>query len=146
LDIPSFIPGIRQYFDHFTPTVRTLTLGSPKGSRREIIYFIGLFPHLEDLLLFNIKLDFRASEPMDDLSLVPIFVPPLRGRLVISSLKRVGFLRDMVHLFGGIRFCYISLFGVDETRFILNAGAGTLETVRLDPSDPGGEEPFPRSV
>ena len=51
LDIPSFIPRIRQYFGHFLPTVRTLSLREPRGSRRQVIFFIGLFQHLENLKL-----------------------------------------------------------------------------------------------
>lgn len=47
----------------------------PKGSRRQIIFFIGLFQHLEDLKLLYKWVDF-LEEPADDLTLVPSFVPP----------------------------------------------------------------------
>lgn len=53
LDIPSFMPRIQQYFGHFSPTVRSLSLRAPKGTSRQIIYFIGLFQHLEDLKLLH---------------------------------------------------------------------------------------------
>jgi hypothetical protein len=101
LDIPSFIPKIRRYFGHFLPTVRSLALGSPKGSRRQIIFFIGLFQHLQDLTLRDCKLDPRGREPADDLSLIPPFTPPLRGRLVVSVLKMGGLLKDMFACLGG---------------------------------------------
>jgi hypothetical protein len=43
LDIPGFMPQIQRYFNHFLPTVRSLALLEPKGPRRQIIFFIGLF-------------------------------------------------------------------------------------------------------
>ena len=51
LDILSFMPKIRPYSGHFLPSIRSLVLESPKGSCRQIIYFIGLFRHLDDLKL-----------------------------------------------------------------------------------------------
>ena len=50
-DIPKFMLRLLQYFSHFLPIVRSLALRSPKGTRRQIIYFIGLFQHLEYLKL-----------------------------------------------------------------------------------------------
>ena len=82
LDIPSFMPRIRRYFGHFLPTVQSLTLGSPQGSHRQIIFFIGLFQHLDDLMLHDIKLSSWQVEPVNDVTLIPRFSPPLRGRLV----------------------------------------------------------------
>ena len=37
LDIPSIMPKIRQYFKHFLPSVRSLSLRSPKGSNRHTV-------------------------------------------------------------------------------------------------------------
>lgn len=138
LDIPSFMPKIRRYFEHFAPTVRSLALREPKGSRRQIVFFIGLFQHLEDLKLLY-KWVVVWEEPADDLALVPSFVPPLRGRLTMTCLTRVGILEDMIDLFGGIRFRYMDLFCVRGTRLLLGACAETLETLRLYPHDPRGE-------
>ena len=88
LDIPSFMPRIKRYFGHFSSTLQYLTLEEPKGSRREIIYFIGLFQHLEDLrLLYNMTKS--QEEPVDHPMLVPPFVPPLRGWLIVVNLTRV---------------------------------------------------------
>ena len=140
LDIPSFMPRIRWYFCHFLPTVRSLVLSSPGGSRRQIIFFIGLFQHLEDLTLFNGTLKFREREPTDDPTLIPPFAPPLQGRLLVFRFKRVDLLKDMIHLFGGIRFRYVEIYDVGETRLLLDACAGTLETLHLYPADPCGEQ------
>ena len=99
LDIPSFGPGIRRYFEHFSPVVQYLALGEPRGSRRQITYFIGLFQHLQDLKLVYDRTRFQ-EEPADDLTLIPPFVPPLRGRLIMRDFTRVGLFKDMIELFG----------------------------------------------
>ena len=137
LDIPSFMPRIRRYFQYLSPTVRSLALREPKGSRRQILYFIGLFEHLEDLKLLYDKVKYR-EEPADDQTPVPPFVPPLRGRLTIMYFTRVGLLEEMIDLFGGIKFRYMDHYDVDGTRLLLNACAETLESLRLYPADPRG--------
>ncbi|KAF9642465.1 hypothetical protein BDM02DRAFT_3264464 [Thelephora ganbajun] len=53
--------------------------------------------------------------PADDLTLIPLFTPPLRGRLTITRFGGVGLFKDMIQLFGGIRFCYVDLFEVAGT-------------------------------
>ena len=145
LDIPSFIPRINRYFGHSLPTVHSLALGEPQGSRRQIIYFIGLFKHLEDLKLIYDKVD-SQDEPADDLTLVPAFLPPLRGRLTVTCFTRVGILKDMIDLLGGIRFRYMSLFNVVGMRLLLDACAETLETLQLHPTDPRGKELSPSGL
>ena len=132
------MPRIKRYFRHFLPTVRSLTLSGPKGSRRQIIYFIGIFQHLRDLELCDVGF-ISPGPPGGNLTLVPAFVPPLQGwpRL---SFTRVGLLKDMVELFGGIRFRYMRFYDVDGMRFLLNACGKTLQTVVLDPTDPRSEQ------
>ena len=49
LDVPSFMPAIQQCFGHFSPTLRFLALKDPRGSYQQVLYFIGLFPNLQDL-------------------------------------------------------------------------------------------------
>jgi hypothetical protein len=154
LDIPSFIPRIRRYFKHLSPTVRSLSMRAPRGSHREIIYFIGIFQRLEDLKLLYDHSDDRSyssfvyaypdpqDEPADDddATLVPPFIPPLRGRLTMFGLRRTGFLKEMIDLFGGIRFCYMDIYNVAETQLLLGACAKTLKTLRLYPTDPRGKQ------
>ena len=140
------MPRIRRYFKHLSPTVRSLSLRAPTGSRREVIYFIGLFQHLEDLKLLYHSDDFlydrRDSqfEPANDhATLIPPFIPPLRGRITVIGLNRMGLLKEMIDLFGGIRFCYMDIYNVAETQLLLSACAKTLKTLRLYPTDPHGE-------
>jgi len=139
LDIPSFMPNIQRYFGHFLPMVRSLALRNPVGSRRQVIFFIGLFQHLQDLKLLY-DLVYFEEEPVDDLTLIPSFAPLLCGRLTMTCFTRVGILEDMIDLYGGIRFRHMDLFSVHGMRLLLDACAETLETLRLYPIDPRGEE------
>ena len=138
LNIPEFMPGIRRYFGHFLPTVRSLALRDPQGSHRQIIYFIGLFQHLEDLKLLYNRCSTR-EETVSDPAPIPPFAPPLRGRLTMTWFRRVGLLEDMIHLFEGIRFRHMDLYKVDGFQLLLSACAETLETLRLYPADHGEE-------
>jgi len=141
LDIPKFMPRLRRYFGHFLPTVRSLALRSPMGSHRQIIYFIGLFQHLQDLKLLFRSFGSNSEEeaPVGDLTLIPPFVPPLRGHLTVTFLNRVELLEDMIGLLGGIQFRSMDLFDVNGTELLLNACVETLETLRLHQNDPRGE-------
>jgi len=139
LDIPSFMPRIRRYFKHFLPTLQSLALEGPKGSCRQIIYFIGLFQHLQDLLLLNIGAKSR-EKPADNRALIPRFIPPLQGSLVMLYIARVDLAKEFIDLFGGIRFRRMELLDVEGMELLLNACAGTLESVLLDPTDPRGEQ------
>ena len=146
LDIPRFMPRIKRYFKHFMPTVRSLFLREPRGSNRQIIYFIGLFQHLQDLRFFS---DYGLNSWKDlagDPTLVPEFVPPLRGWLRLTHFRRAGLLKDMIHLFGGIRFRYLHFHDVDGMRLVLDACAKTLENLVLDPTDPRSEQLSLKSI
>ena len=139
LDIPSFMPKLRCYFGHFLPTLQFLALREPKGSSRQIVFFIGQFQHLDNLTL-RYDIHRYQEESGDDPTLVPPFAPPLQGRLTISCFTRVQILKDMVDMFGGIRFRYMDLFIVDGMRLLLDASAKTLETLRLPLNDPRCEQ------
>ena len=139
LDIPNFIPQIQRYFKHFLPTLASLGLRKPRGSDRQILYFVGLFQHLQDLKLICSGINL-GGEPTDDLTLIPPFVPPLQGQLVMMHFTKVGLLKDMIDLFGGIRFRRMRFHDVDGMRLLLRAGAETLEALVLDPTDPRGEQ------
>ena len=102
LNIPKFMPRIRGYFKHFLPTLRSLALRDPNGSHRQIIYFIGLFQNLEDLKILY-RWDDSQKELADDPTLVPLFAPPLRGRLA-AGFSPAGLLKEMIKLFGESNF------------------------------------------
>ena len=53
-------------------------------------------------------------------------------------------MKDMIVFFGGLRFRCMDLFKVKCVRLLLDACTKTLETLKLYPSDPYGEEFFKR--
>ena len=137
LNIPRFMLRSQRYFKNFLPTLRSLALGQPKGSYRQIIYFIGLFQHLEDLALScgdPIRWDTECrQEPLGPLTPAPPFAPPLRGRLRLNYIFGTDLLKDMVRLFGGIRFSCLDGFSVEGVWLWIDACAETLEILRLYP-------------
>ena len=145
LQVPSFMPNIQQCFGHFAPTLKFLALREPKGSCRQILYFIGLFPNLQDLKLCY-PFPNEEQESIADTDLVPLCVPPLQGWLTLTWFMRERLIEDMITLFGGLRFHRMELFGVKCVRLLLGACAETLETLRLYPTDPYGEDLFERRV
>ena len=139
LQLPSFMQTIHQCFGHLAPTLRFLALRNPQGSCGQILYFIGLFPNLQDLKLCY---DFptKERESTVDAGLLPLSIPPLHGRLTLTCFTREKIMEDMIALFGGLRFRSMDLFKVKCVRLLLGACAGTLETLRLYPTDPYGGE------
>ena len=143
LQLPSFMPNIQRYFGHFAPTLRLLALNEPCGTSRQILYFIGLFPNLQDLkLCYNSS--FMDRDGAADADLIPLSVPPLCGRLTLVCFAKEKLVKEMIALFGGLRFRYMDLFRVKCVRLLLGASAGTLEGLRLYPTDPYGEELLPK--
>jgi len=98
-------------------------------------------PELQDLKICYESL-WDEWESGADATLVPLSVPPLRGWLTLTCFTRENIVKDMISLFGGLRFRHMDLFRVKCVRLLLDACAETLETLRLYPSDPYGEE-FP---
>ena len=141
LQVPSFMPNIRRYFGHLAPTLRFLALREPIGSPRQILYFIGLFPNLQDLkICYNYSME--EQEDTADEDLIPLSVPPLCGRLTLLFFPKEKLVKDMITFFGGLRFRYMDIFQVKCVRLLLGACADTLEELRLYPTDPYGEEFF----
>jgi len=139
LQLSRFMPNIQQCFGHFSPTLRFLALRKSTGSCRQILYFIGIFPNLQDLK-FQCSLPTDGQRSTADAGLVPLSVPPLRGRLILARFAREGLVRDMITYFGGLRFRSMDLFEVECTRLLLYECRNSLETLRLYPTDPYGEE------
>jgi hypothetical protein len=131
--------NIQQCFGHFALTLRFLALKEPNSSHRQILFIIGLFPKLQDLKLCY-HFPMGEGESAADAELVPLFVPPLCGWLTPSCFTGEKLVKAMIAFFGGLRFRCMDLFSVSCVRLLLGACAGTLETLRLYPTDPYGEE------
>ena len=124
-----FTPRVHLYFGHSMPKLRSLALRRPLAAHHQLLYFIGLFPNLEDFKLADLTRE-QTPEPVP----VPQSVPPLRGRLTLRGFCGVDFLRDLSKLSGGLRFRYAYLREVEGARFLLENCAETLETLRVYPS------------
>jgi len=139
LRVSSSMKNLRQCFGRFAPTLQFLALSEPKGSCREILYLIGLFPNLQDLKLCY-PFPVEEQETTADVALVPLSVPPLHGRLTLTCFTRKKLIQDMIAFFGGLRFRRMDLFRANCVRLLLDTCAETLETLRLYPTDPYGED------
>lgn len=132
---------IRRYSGDFSPKARPLSLSIPKGSSRRIIFFIGLFRQLEDLKLYGGALEFRESDPVGGMTLIPPFAST--ARMASGDLSDGGHpLRDMINLFEESHsvICISRRhLDVGETRLLLYACAKTLETRWFHPTDPRGK-------
>jgi hypothetical protein len=101
LQLSSFMPDIKKYFGHF-PTLQSLALEKPEASCRQLLYFIGLFPYLQDLKLSCFD-PIKEDKTTDTLALVPPSKPPLGGWLRIACLGK-EFVDEMIALYGKLPF------------------------------------------
>ena len=147
LDLAKFPMGFGGCLGHFSPTLRSLALHSPRGFRRQLIDLFRLFPMLDD-----IEISLRRREWGDDTAIDNKLVPVsgwLGGRLALSAFDDVELLKDMVVAFGGMRFTSMDLPSVRGAETVLEACAHTLETLRIHPGqcDPFGcKVPLPESI
>ena len=141
-DLSKFIPDIERYFGHLARTIRSISLIISSGTQMELLYFLGLFPKLDDIEIEyypTTKLDSSPPNPGFELA-VPFSVPSLRGQLKLTHFTSATMFRDMITLFGGLRFRYMDLFSVEGSPLLLEACADTLHTVRVYPSVPNSTE------
>ena len=135
MDISSFIPGVKRYFIHFSPTLRSIVLHNPRCTPRQLSYFLSLFTNLDDIEIQRV----RACTPeiiIPDRRLAPFSAPKLRGRLILCDFSWVETWTHLIILCGGLRFHYIRLpWNETYTPILLDECAKTLVTVRFDTSD-----------
>jgi hypothetical protein len=131
LRLSGFMPNIKKYFGHF-PTLRSLTLRQPKASCRQLLYFIGLFPDLQDLklLIFDPA---KEDKTTDKSALVPPSKPPLGGWLTLISYNGVEFVNEMIAFYGKLPFHRVNISHSDWecAQRVVNGCAKTLETWEL---------------
>jgi len=141
-DLSKFMPGVERYFGHFAPTLRRISLTISSGTQRQLLYFLALFPNLDDIEIeyYPITAPDATTNPDSEVA-VPFSVPSLRGQLKLTHFSSETISRDMITLFGGLRFRYMDLFSVEGSRLLLGACADTLQTVRIYPAIPNSTEP-----
>ena len=142
-DIRSFIPRIERYFGHFSPTLRSITLESPRCSPRQLSHFLSLFTNLDDV---DIKHFVHVRADIPDAVLPPLSTPKLRGQLTLSSFTAVDMWEDLAASCG-LRFRCIYLYPVSKCApVLLSACAETLETLRLEPDSEAGKGSYLDSI
>ena len=131
LDLHSFNPKAQMYLGHFIPRLRYLALRKPRGTYRQLLYFLGLFPNLDDFKLTHDRC-WKSSPPHP----VPVMqpAPSLRGKLTLIAFHGEELLRDLSKLCGGLRFYHMDLVGAEGSRLLLDTCTETLETLRVHPA------------
>jgi hypothetical protein len=133
LDFSGFPTGLGECLGHFSPTVRSVVLRRPNGTRRQLLDFFRLFPTLDDVEVLNYSVRWEGDEVLDD-QLVPMS-GGLRGQLTLHSFGEEVLFEDMVVAFGGMRFASMDLRNVRGIQSLVEACAHTLETLRIYPDD-----------
>jgi len=130
MDISSFMPNVDRYFGHLSPTLRTIVLGQPRCTPRQLLSFLSLFSNLDDIYIYSpIR---ETTKVVHDSELVLFSSPKLRGRLELSDFTWVETLKDLITLCGGLRFRDVDLRdAVSCPPSLLEACAETLETLRF---------------
>ena len=127
LQIHCFIPEIKRYFKHFSPTLRSITLYSPRCTPRQLSYFLSIFSNLD-----NIKITWFSTPDatISNTEIVPLSTQRPRGKLVLQAFypdEACTYLTSC-----GPRFCYMDLRGVGNwAPILLETCVETLETLRL---------------
>ena len=135
VDISSFVPVIECYFEHFSPTVRSITLWDPCCTPRQLSHFLSLFSNLNDIGVWGV-----SSRPpkttFPDADLTQFSTPKLRGELGLSGSHWTETWRHLITSGGCLRFNCMNLYKAgDCARFLLDASTETLETLRFSPAD-----------
>jgi hypothetical protein len=137
LDIGQFMPGIEQYFEHFSPTLRSITLYHPVNwTPRQLSHLLSLFSNLDDIEIWGFGDTPTSSAATPDTELVPPPAPKLRGRLTLYNFSLVETWTHLITLCDGLRFRHMDLAGsAGCAPVLLEACAETLETLRFNRGD-----------
>ena len=107
LDFSKFPVGAWKYIGHLLPTLQSVELSRPNGTRRQLLDFLRLFPKLDDIKISYYRAMPEACEPLDT-QLIPIR-GGLRGRLILRWFDEQGLSKDTVTVFGGMWFTSMNL-------------------------------------
>ena len=134
LDFAKFRTGFEKYLGHFSPTLRSVALSRPNGTRRQLLDFFRLFPKLDDIEISCYDPRWDTHEALGD-QLVPI-TGGLRGRLTLDTFGEEELLKEMIVAFGGMRFTSMDLRDVLRGMpLLLEACGDTLKTLRISMDD-----------
>ena len=135
VEINRSIPKIKNYFEHFSPTLRSITLVNPYCTPRQLSHFISLFSNLDDVEIWYGR-GCLTNTTVSDADLVPFSAPKLVGRLVLRDFRWVETWTDLVASGGGLQFRHLDLRrSTSCTPVLFEACSGTLETLRINVAD-----------
>ena len=129
LDFSKFPEGLGEYFGRFSHSLRSVALGGPRGTRRQLLNFLRLFPQLDNIKLSHYHSRAEACEGSDTRSILT--GRGLRGRLALVGFDEGGLLEDIATAVGGMRFTSMDLRDVRGMRLLLEACTDTLEMLRV---------------
>ena len=143
MQIYQFIPGIERYFEHFSSTLRSITLYDPCCTPRQLSHFFSLFSNLDDIEIER-NVARTPETPIPDAMLFPLSFPKLRGRLALYNCSWAETWKHLITSGGSLRFRSMDLRGsACCTPVLLRACAETLGTLRFSATDDSaGESPF----
>ena len=142
LDIYRFLPDVKRYFEHFSPTLRSIVLFEPHCTPQQPSCFLSLFSNLDDIEVWRIA-TFVPDEEIPDTGLTPSSTPRLRGTLRLREFRWVETWRHLITSCGGLRFRYMDLREVGHCApILLEACAETLETLRFGLTDATDSKQF----
>jgi len=141
LDVPSFIPKMKEYFGTFLGTLQSLELESPRGDHSQILYFACQFPNLRDLKVNGLQ-DYSHSMHNGGPHFKIKTSPPLDGTLDLQLGTDAGpganstgaqlFLDTLVTLPSGLKFRILKLSRcTGPIHLLVDACAPTLECMEL---------------
>ena len=129
LDFSKFPVGLGEYFGLFSHTLRSVALSGPRGTRRQLLNFLRLFPQLDDIKISHYHSRTESHEELDTWSISTR--GGLRGRLALVRFDEEGLLGDISAVFAGMRFTSMDLQNVRGMQLLLEACTDTLETLRV---------------
>ena len=135
LEIYRFLPGVERYFEHFSPTLRSIALSAPRCTPRQLSHFLSLFSNLDNTKTQQGHMP-SPSTTIPDTDLAPFSAQKLRGRLELENFCWVETWMHLITPYGGLRFHYMDLSQVAGCApVLLEACAETLETLRFYVTD-----------
>jgi len=135
VELNRFIPGVQRYFEHFSPTLRSIVVFNPYCTPQQLSHFLSLFSNLDDVELWHGR-GCLSNNTISDTELVPFSAPKLRGRLALRDFRWVETWTHFITSCGGLRFRHIDLCESTSCAPILfKACAETLETLRFRVAD-----------
>ena len=130
LDLSKFTLGVKNYFGHFSHTLRSITLLYTGGLLWQLVDFLRLFPKLDDIKLIRYFGTIGMDNTHDPTQRAQIR-GSLRGKLTLVDVLDWKLLKEIADSFGGMRFVSMDLDGVAGAQFLLDVCAGTLQTLRF---------------